>query len=67
VLDYSAPTELTSANIDGHILFGASGRSVKSTVTRGRVLMEDHRLMELDEADIMAKAVEASKKVWERF
>jgi hypothetical protein len=29
--------------------------------------MEDHRLMELDEADIMAKAVEASKKVWERF
>jgi len=67
VLDYSAPTELSAANIDAHILFGASGRSVKSTIARGRVLMEDHRLTELDEAQVMAKAAEASKKVWERF
>jgi hypothetical protein len=29
--------------------------------------MENHRLAELDEAGIMAKAAEASKKVWERF
>ena len=67
VLDYSAPTELSDANVNAHILFGASGRSVKSTVARGRVLMEDYRLTELDEARIMAKAAEASIKVWERF
>ncbi|MDR0654152.1 MAG: putative aminohydrolase SsnA [Synergistaceae bacterium] len=67
VLDYLPPTDLSGANINGHILFGASGRCVTSTVVRGRVLMENRQLTETDEAEVFAKAAEASKKVWERF
>jgi cytosine/adenosine deaminase-related metal-dependent hydrolase len=67
VLDYSPPTELSDANINGHILFGASGRCVTSTVARGQILMENRQLTQIDEAEIFAKAVQASKKVWERF
>jgi putative selenium metabolism protein SsnA len=67
VCDYLPPTELTDANIDGHILYGASGRCVATTVARGRVLMEDRRLADIDEAEVFAKAAQASKKVWERF
>jgi putative selenium metabolism protein SsnA len=67
ICDYLPPTELSGANADGHILFGMSGRCVTSTVARGRVLMEDRRLVDLDEALVFAKAAEASKNVWERF
>jgi putative selenium metabolism protein SsnA len=67
VCDYLPPTGLTGVNIDGHILYGAGGRCVTTTVARGRVLMEDRRLAEADEAEIFAKAADASKKVWERF
>jgi putative selenium metabolism protein SsnA len=67
VLDYLPPTGLSDANIDGHILFGASGRCVASTVARGQILMENRKLMKIDEAEVFAKAAEASKKVWERF
>jgi putative selenium metabolism protein SsnA len=67
VCSYSPPTEIDGGNINGHLLFGASGRSVTATVARGRVLMEDGKLTELDEAEIYAKAREHSKKVWERF
>jgi putative selenium metabolism protein SsnA len=67
VLSYLPPTELDGENINGHLLFGASGRSVTATVARGRVLMEDGKLTELDEAEIYAKAREHAKKVWERF
>ena len=67
VSDYSPPTELSDANLNGHILFGASGRSVVSTVARGRVLMKDRKLMDLDEAAVFARAAEVSKKLWERF
>jgi hypothetical protein len=44
-----------------------SGRCVTSTVARGRILMENRQLTEIDEAEVFAKAAESSKKVWERF
>jgi cytosine/adenosine deaminase-related metal-dependent hydrolase len=67
VLDYLPPTRLSEANIDGHLLFGASGRCVSTTVVRGRVLMEKGRLTDIDEAEVFAKAREASFGVWDRF
>ncbi len=67
VSDYLPPTALTDRNINGHLLFGTSGRSVTTTVARGKVLMEDRKLIDIDEAEVSAKARECSKKVWERF
>lgn len=67
VSDYLPPTQLTDANINGHLLFGASGRSVVTTVAGGKVLMKDRVLTSLDDKAIVAKARECSKKVWERF
>ena len=67
VSDYIPPTELTDANINGHLLFGASGRSVVTTVAAGRVLMQDRKLLEIDQIEVLAKARECAKKVWERI
>lgn len=67
VSDYIPPTALSDKNINGHLLFGASGRSVTTTVARGRVLMENRTLACVDEAEIFAKARECSEKIWERF
>ena len=65
VLDYKPPTPLTDGNINGHLLFGAEGRCVATTVAAGKVLMLDRGLTELDEKEIYAKAREVSVKVWE--
>lgn len=67
VSDYIPPTELTDANINGHLLFGASGRSVVTTVAGGRVLMRDRKLETVDQVEVNARARECAKKVWERF
>ena len=67
ISDYAPPTALSDVNINGHLLFGASGRSVVTTVARGKVLMENRKLAEIDELETAAKARELSAKVWERF
>ncbi len=67
VSDYLPPTALTDANINGHLLFGASGRSITTTVANGKVLMRDRQLQGVDEKEVYAKARECSRKVWERF
>ncbi len=67
VSDYLPPTELTDANINGHLLFGASGRSIVTTIANGKVLMQDRALRNIDEKEVFAKARECSRRVWERF
>jgi len=67
VVDYDPPTPLHSANIASHILFGVSGRSVVTTIIGGRIVMEDRKLLEIDEQEVMAKARVSSEKLWKRF
>jgi cytosine/adenosine deaminase-related metal-dependent hydrolase len=67
VVEYDPPTPLTTANIDSHLLFGACGRSVTTTIIGGRVVMQDRVLTGIDESEILAKARAAASKLWQRF
>ena len=50
VVDYNPPTQLDASNINGHILFGMTGRDVVTTVANGRVLMKDREIKVIDTA-----------------
>lgn len=67
VLDYKPATTLDAGNADSHLLFGAMGRMVDTTIVNGRVLMKERVLQGIDEEQMFARARERSKKVWERF
>lgn len=67
IVDYDPPTQFNENNANGHILFGISGRAVVTTVINGQVVMKDRQLMNLDEAQICAKARELSTKLWNRL
>jgi len=67
VVDYDPPTPMRDANIDSHILFGVSGRSVDTTIIGGQVIMRGRKLLAIDEAEIMTKARVASARLWQRF
>ena len=67
VVDYDPPTPLTAENINGHLLFGISGRSVVTTVVHGRILMLDRKILAADEHEVMARAREKAQALWHRF
>lgn len=64
VVDYNPPTQLDASNINGHILFGMTGRDVVATVANGRVLMKDREIKVIDVEEAMAKCREESAKLW---
>ena len=64
VVDYNPPTQLDASNINGHILFGVTGRDVVTTVANGRVLMKDREIKVIDVEEAMAKCREESAKLW---
>ncbi len=67
VVDYTPPTPLTAKNINSHVLFGMTGRSVATTIINGRVVMRDRKITLADEKEVSAKARELAGKLWERF
>jgi putative selenium metabolism protein SsnA len=67
IMDYIPPSPLTAANVNGHLLFGSSGRNVVTTIANGKVLMKDRKLTDLDRERIFAKARECALEVWKRL
>ena len=64
VMDYKPFTPFSDANIDGHMLFGMTGRQCQTTMINGKVLMKDRVLTEIDEEAVNAGILEISRKFW---
>ena len=68
LFDYDPPTPLTADTALGHLVFGLSQAPVDTTISGGRVLMENRRLkLDIDEARVNARARELSKNLWKRI
>ena len=50
VMDYKPFTPFSDANIDGHMIFGMTGRQCQTTICNGRLLMKDRELVEIGRA-----------------
>jgi len=63
VVNTNQPHLTPMYNPVSHLVYAASGADVVHTVCHGRVLMADRRLTTIDEAEVMAKAREASARL----
>ena len=64
VMDYKPFTPFSDENIDGHMIFGMTGRQCQTTIAAGKVLMQDRVLVDIDEEAENAHILEAAKKLW---
>ncbi len=64
VMDYKPYTPFSDENIDGHILFGMTGKLCRTTIAGGRLLMRDRELIGIDEEAENARILETAKKLW---
>ena len=64
VMDYKPFTPFSDANIDGHILFGMTGRQCQTTMVNGKILMRDRELVQIDEKAVNADILAVSKRFW---
>lgn len=64
VMDYKPYTPFSDANIDGHMIFGMTGRQCQTSIINGKLRMLDRELIGIDEAELNAKILESSQKLW---
>ena len=67
IMDYHAPTELSSDTIYGHMIFGFSQATVDTTISSGKILMEERKLTSIDEIEVASHARENAQELWKRF
>ncbi|MDD5092464.1 MAG: amidohydrolase family protein, partial [Candidatus Wallbacteria bacterium] len=66
-LPYIPPTEFNNSNILGHLIFGIMGEPVTDVMCQGSLLMQDRRLLTLDERQICRQSRDLCPQIWERF
>ena len=64
VMDYKPFTPFSDENIDGHMIFGMTGRQCQTTIAAGKLLMKDRELIGIDEEAENAHILEQAKKLW---
>lgn len=64
VMDYKPFTPFSEENVDGHMLFGMTGRSCATTIINGRVLWHDRAFVGIDEDRINAWTLEQARRLW---
>ncbi len=67
IFDYDTPTDLTSDNALGHFIYGLDAAHVRSVIAQGHLVVEDGRVVTVNEADILANAREQARRLWERL
>jgi len=67
IVDYKPTTPLTEGNFPWHVIFGIDGTGVDTTIAGGRVLMQEGKLLTLDEEEITARSRELAMEMWRRL
>lgn len=67
LLDYVPYTPFNANNLSGHMHFGMNGAMVTDTMAKGQWLMQDRKVLTIDEQDLVAKATKAAQGLWEEM
>ena len=67
ILDYDTPTGVTSDNFLGHFVYGLDSRHVETVICKGKVIVENRRMVNVDEGEVLAFAREMGKKLWQKM
>lgn len=65
--NYRPFTELTAENLPAHLIFAMSSRHVDSVMVNGQWKLRGGQAIGFDEAQIRAKSIEVSRRLWQRM
>lgn len=65
ILDYDSPTEINPANFCGHFIYGIEARHIERVISNGHLIVDQGRILTVDETEILAKAHEQATKLWQ--
>ncbi|HWR25700.1 MAG TPA: amidohydrolase family protein [Methanosarcina sp.] len=66
IVDMKKPHLTPCFDVRSHLVYSAKGSDVRTTIVNGKVLMDDYKVLVLDEEKVMEDAKKAAEKLIER-
>ena len=66
IVDMDKPHLIPRYNVASHLVYSASGADVRTTIVNGKVLMDDYKVLSMDEQKVMDAANEAASNLISR-
>lgn len=63
VLDMKKPHLTPCFDVPSHLVYSARGSDVRTTIVNGKILMDDYRVLTLDEQKVMEEAQKAAEEL----
>jgi len=67
VLDYDTPTPFNTGNFFGHFVFGLESKHVQHVISQGRLVVENQKILTVDEEKILVFAKEQAIRLWAKM
>jgi cytosine/adenosine deaminase-related metal-dependent hydrolase len=67
ILNYPSPTPVGEENFLGHLFYGMGSRHVESVIARGRLIVENRKILTVDENQVLALIRAGAAKLWRRM
>jgi len=64
VLDYDTPSPFNTGNFYGHFVFGIESKHVQHVISQGRLVVENRKILTVDEEEILANARIQAERLW---
>ncbi len=66
LVDFDQPHLMPTGRLVSKLVYSARGSDVRTSIIDGKVVMEDHRVLTLDEGEVLRQAVSATHDLMER-
>ncbi len=67
VLDYPSPTPVSEENFLAHLFYGMNAGHVDSVIARGRLIVENGKVLTVNEEEVLALTRAGAAKLWPRL
>jgi len=67
IFDYDSPTEMNSDNFLGHFVYGFNSKNIKYVISNGKLIVEDYKLTNINEKEILNFIKQQANRLWEKL
>jgi cytosine/adenosine deaminase-related metal-dependent hydrolase len=67
VLDYDNPTAMNEKNFAGHFIFGLNSNHVQHVIARGKLIVKDKQLVNIDQQEVLFVSRALSLQLWDKM